>query len=206
MKLTIIAFAALSLTSTAAIADNVPEGGNIHTPPGIRPDAIGNGTQNQGVVRLRTVDGDSTRDTFHAINENSTYRRANGGTASVNGGDGFYNAHQAELLNRQALIASLPPVQHPDYTDVFDGLNTEISALRGDMDSAFYAASGAAALAGIDFTQSGPQIGFGVAAVEGYGSVAGKVLVPVGTNAAVSAGVFSGGGLTGGTLSATYAF
>jgi hypothetical protein len=200
MKLasTIVAIFAAS----AAFADNVPQGGVKDSPATVALTPIGNGTPAQGVARLTGPDGSQT---FHAINQTTTYRRAQGGTAVVNGGDGFTNAHEAELRNRAALIASLPPVEHPDYSDVFAAYDAELTALRGQGADAMRAASGAAALAQIDLPQTG-GIGVSVASVDGHGSFAAKAGYAVTGDVTVSVGIFAADGITGGAAAVVWGF
>lgn len=98
--------------------------GIINAPEGIRPDAIGNGTPEQGVVRLR----DERGDTFHVVSQDTMFKRADGGTASVNAGDRVSNAHEAELRNRQAtvdyVLGQLPEVRDGrDGADGRDGID-----------------------------------------------------------------------------------
>jgi hypothetical protein len=102
--------------------------GTIQAPAGIRPVAIGNGTPAQGVVRL---DGPDGQQTYHVVNQQTVFKRDGGGTATVNAGDRISNAHEAELRNRAALIASLPPVDHPDYAERF----AEIEGRLDDMEN-----------------------------------------------------------------------
>jgi hypothetical protein len=148
---------AMTFCATAALADNVPQGGVKDSPATVQLAAIGNGTPAQGVVRLTGPDGQQS---FHAVEHTTTYRRAQGGTSVVNGGDGFTNAHEAELRNRAALLASLPEVDHPDYSDTF-------ADLRAAGEDAMYAASGAVALAQIDLPHTG-GVGVSVGSVDGY--------------------------------------
>jgi hypothetical protein len=195
MKTTIITAAIMALTTTAAMADNVPQGGVKDSPATVAVTAIGNGTPAQGVVRLTGPDGSQT---FHAIDHTTTYRRAQGGTAVVNGGDGFTNAHEAELRNRAALIASLPPVDHPDYSDTF-------ADLRAAGEDAMYAASGSVALAQIDLPHAG-GIGVSVGSVDGYSSFAVKGGYAVTDQMTVSAGLFTSEGVSGGSVAAVWGF
>ena len=112
MKLIVSTMLALTVSATAAMAQP------IDSPANIRPDAIGNGTPAQGVVRFRSTAGD----TFHQVNRNTLYRRADGGTASVNGGDGISNAHEAELRNRDEtlkyVLDNLPDAPRPKRIDM----------------------------------------------------------------------------------------
>lgn len=175
--------------------------GTIQAPAGIRPVAIGNGTPAQGVVRFDGPDGQ----TYHVVNQQTVFKRYGGGTATVNAGDRITNAHEAEIRNRAALIASLPPVEHPDYSDTFAAYDAEISDLRALGENAMYAASGAVALAQIDLPHTG-GIGVSVSSVDGYGSFAVKGGYAVTTNVTISAGVFTSAGGSGGAVAAVWGF
>jgi len=189
MKLFVLCTTAITLSATLSTAQT------LQAPEGIRPVAIGNGTPAQGVVRF---DGPSGQ-TYHAVNDRTVFQRFGGGTATVNGGDGIANAYEAEIRNRQAILDSLPEIEIPDYSVAF-------ANIQGELDTVYRATSGAAALAGIDFTGNGLQIGGGFASVEGYASFAIKGVAPLGEGASVGFGMFTAEGVTGGTLSATYAF
>lgn len=75
--------------------------GPIDVPEGYRVDAIGNGTPEKGVARIRH-DGE---DWFVPVtgSGNQVYRRASGGTSTVNRGDGISNVHEALSRNAEQI-------------------------------------------------------------------------------------------------------
>jgi hypothetical protein len=122
--------------------------GTIQAPAGIRPVAIGNGTPEQGVVRFDGPEGQ----TYHVVNQQTVFKRDGGGTSTVNAGDRISNAHEAELRNRAALIASLPPVDHPDYEERFAAIEEELAnmpVIKAQPDRPDYGPSIAALQAGL---------------------------------------------------------
>lgn len=157
--------------------------GTVNAPAGIRPDAIGNGTPEQGVVRLRSEDGD----TFHVVNQNTVFKRADGGTATVNAGDRISNAHEAELRNRAEIVDDVvaqigTPADGQDGADGADGKDGKDGRDGQDFDATGHAAALASstALAGLQFQslsagQTGWATGIG-------GQFSGDAAIAIGIN------------------------